>query len=133
MQTYLNDTLLKAGIEFLMKKAKDSFIETLSLYFKKYPEMIDTFFNGLLPINNEVKEKIENYIKNKLASPDYYKGNLKITLDIDYAHRQCYEVQYNSIVFLSKDLTEQSNIPSDEFPVEKVIPTIITIYSNDLV
>lgn len=131
--TYLNDTLLKAGIKYLIAEAQDSFIDTMTLYLKKFPEMIEPLFEGLLPINKEITEQMEEKIKLTLPSPDYFNKIIKVAVDIDYSYNQIYSVTYAAKKFYTKDFSKSQGVPSEEFPIEKIVELVKVFYPKDLI
>ena len=59
----INKQLIKAGLCYLIDKDKESFINRLSLYLQERSELMNFFFEGPLPINEEIKQELEEYIK----------------------------------------------------------------------
>ena len=80
----INRQLIKAGLYYLTDKDKESFIDRLSLYLQERSELMNFLFDGPLPINEEVKQKLEEYIKSVLPSPEYFKEIVEMGIDFDY-------------------------------------------------
>ena len=57
----MNKQLIKAGLFYLINKNKRSFIDRLSIYLQDREKLIDFLFEGAIPINKEVKRKLEEY------------------------------------------------------------------------
>lgn len=130
----LNNKLLKAGISDLIKTDKNAFIDRITLYLQKFPELVDFFFEGPLPINEEVKATMENKIKSIIPSPEYFHGITDIKIEFDYCQRQVYRVEYKVDMFYSSENAEDygKTVPDENHPYAKLSGTSVTIYPNDI-
>ena len=99
----INKHLIKAGLYYLIDKDKESFIDRLSLYLQERSELMDFFFEGPLPINEEIKQELEEYIKRILPSPEYFKEITEISIDLDYYFKQQYKVTAKSTRFYNTE------------------------------
>ena len=96
----INKQLIKAGLCYLIDKDKESFINRLSLYLQERSELMNFFFEGPLPINEEIKQELEEYMKRILPSPEYFKEITEISIDFDYYFKQQYKVTYKVTYFI---------------------------------
>ena len=55
----VNKQLIKAGLYYLIDKDKESFLDRMSTYLQERSELMDFLFEGPLPINKEIEQKIE--------------------------------------------------------------------------
>lgn len=99
----INKQLVKAGIYYLIDKDKESFIDRLSLYLQERPELMNFLFEGPLPINEEIKQELEEHIKSILPSPEYFKEIVEIGINFDYDSQQQYKVTYKSTRFYNTE------------------------------
>lgn len=95
----MNKQFIKAGLYYLIDKDKESFLERMSLYLQDKYELMDFLFEGPLPINKEVEQKIEEYIKADIPCNDYFDKIVKIEIDFDYNLSQRYLVTYKATRF----------------------------------
>ena len=99
----VNKQFIKAGLYYLIDKDKESFLERMSLYLQDKSELMNLLFDGPLPINDEIKNSIEEYIKKTLPCPDYFDSIVNIEIDFDYNFEQLYKVTYKSTRFYNQD------------------------------
>ena len=59
----LNKQLIKAGLYYLIDHDEESFLERMSMYLQDKAEFMNFLFDGPLPINDNIKEKIEELTK----------------------------------------------------------------------
>ena len=99
----LNKQLIKAGLYYLIDHDEESFLDRMSMYLQDKAELMNLLFDGPLPINNDIKKGIEDYIKTTLPCPDYFDSIVSIEIDFDYNFEQLYKVKYKSTRFYDKD------------------------------
>ena len=99
----MNKQLIKAGLYYLINKDKETFLERMALYLQDKSELMNLLFDGPLPINDEIKNSIEKYIKKTLPSPDYFDSIISIEIDFDYNFAQLYKVTYKATRFYDQD------------------------------
>lgn len=99
----INKQFIKAGLYYLINRDKESFLERMSLYLQDKSELMNLLFDGPLPINDEIKKSIEEYIKKTLPCPDYFDSIVNIEIDFDYNFAQVYKVTYKSTRFYNQD------------------------------
>ena len=75
----------------------------MSIYLQDRSELMNLLFDGPLPINDEIKKSIEEYIKKTLPCPDYFDSIVNIEIDFDYNFAQLYKVTYKSTRFYNQD------------------------------
>ena len=130
----INKQLIKAGLYYLIDKDKESFIDRLSLYLQERSELMNFFFEGPLPINEEIKQKLEEYIKSVLPSPEYFKEIVEIGIDFDYNLQQQYKVTYKVTRFYDtrKQPWNGQGISDDTHTIPIITEVTINIYPNDI-
>lgn len=130
----INKQLIKAGLYYLIDKDKESFINRLSLYLQERFELMNFLFDGPLPINEEVKQKLEEYIKSVLPSPEYFKEIVEMGIDFDYNLQQQYKVTYKVTRFYdAKNLPWNGQEMSDDTHTIPIITEVtINIYPKDI-
>lgn len=99
----MNKQLIKAGLCYLIDKDKDTFLDRMSIYLRDKPNLMDFLFDGPLPINDKIEEKIEEYIKKDIPCNDYFDKIVKTEIDFDYNLSQLYLVTYNVTRFYNQD------------------------------
>ena len=99
----VNKLLIKAGLCYLIDKDKESFLDRMSMYLQDKAEFMNFLFDGPLPINDNIKKKIEEFIKATIPCNDYFKKIVKIELGFDYDYKQQYVVTYNVTRFYNQD------------------------------
>ena len=99
----MNKQFIKAGLYYLIDKDKESFLERMALYLQDKSELMNLLFDGPLPINDEIKKSIEEYIKKTLPCPDYFDSIVSIEIDFDYNFAQVYKITYKSTRFYNQD------------------------------
>ena len=130
----LNKQLIKAGLYYLIDHDEESFLERMSIYLQDKAEFMNFLFDGPLPINDNIKKKIEEYLKKTLPSPDYFDSIVSIELDFDYNFEQLYKVTYKATRFYNQDKKpwQGSPIPDDAYPIPIVTECVVNITPNDL-
>ena len=130
----INKQLIKAGLYYLIDKDKESFIDRLSLYLQERSELMNFLFEGPLPINEEVKQKLEEHIKSVLPSPEYFKGIVEIGINFDYDSQQQYKVTYKSTRFYNteKQPWNGQTISDETHTIPIITELTINIYPNDI-
>ena len=130
----INKQLIKAGLYYLIDKDKESFINRLSLYLQERFELMNFLFDGPLPINEEVKQKLEEYIKSVLPSPECFKEIVEMGIDFDYNLQQQYKVTYKVTRFYdAKNLPWNGQEMSDDTHTIPIITEVtINIYPKDI-
>lgn len=130
----INKQLIKAGLYYLIDKDKESFIDRLSLYLQERSELMNFLFEGPLPINEEIKQKLEEHIKSVLPSPEYFKEIVEIGIDFDYDLRQQYKVTYKSTRFYNteKQPWNGQTISDKTHTIPIITELTINIYPNDI-
>ena len=130
----INRQLIKAGLYYLTDKDKESFIDRLSLYLQERSELMNFLFDGPLPINEEVKQKLEEYIKSVLPSPEYFKEIVEMGIDFDYNLQQQYKVTYKVTRFYdARNLPWNGQEMSDDTHTIPIITEVtINIYPKDI-
>ena len=98
-----NKQLIKAGLYYLIDKDKESFLDRMSTYLQERSELMDFLFEGPLPINKEIEQKIEEYIKANIPCNDYFDKIVKIEIGFDYSLNQQYVVTYKATRFYNQD------------------------------
>ena len=118
----VNKLLIKAGLYYLIDKDRESFLDRMSIYLQERSELMDFLFEGPLPINEEVEQKIAKYIKTTLPCPDYFDSIVDIEIDFDYSLEQRYKVIYKATRFYDSDKRPwQGNPASDDaHPIEVI-------------
>ena len=130
----INKQLIKAGLYYLIDKDKESFIDRLSLYLQERSELMSFLFEGPLPINEEIKQELEEHIKRILPSPEYFKEIAEISIDFDYYFQQQYKVTYKSTRFYNTEKQPwNGQTISDETHTIPIVTELTTnIYPNDI-
>ena len=130
----INKQLIKAGLYYLIDKDKESFIDQLSLYLQERAELMNFLFEGPLPINEEVKQKLEEHIKSVLPSPEYFKEIVEIGIDFDYDSQQQYKVTYKVARFYDtkKQPWNGQGVSDDTHTIPIITNVTINIYPNEI-
>ena len=130
----INKQLIKAGLYYLIDKDKESFIDQLSLYLQERAELMNFLFEGPLPINEEIKQKLEEYIKSVLPSPEYFKEIVEIGIDFDYDSQQQYKVTYKVARFYDtrKQPWNGQGVSDDTHTIPIITNVTINIYPNEI-
>ena len=74
----INKQFIRAGLYYLIDKDKESFLDRMSMYLQDKAELMDFLFDGPLPINDDIKKGIEDYIKTTLPCPEYFDSIVSI-------------------------------------------------------
>lgn len=130
----LNKQFIKAGLYYLIEHDEESFLERMSMYLQDKAEFMNFLFDGLLPINEEIKQKLEEYIKSVLPSPDYFKEIVEIGIDFDYDLRQQYKVTYKVTRFYDtrKQPWNGQGVSDDTHTIPIITTVTININPNDI-
>lgn len=123
----VNKLLIKAGLCYLIDKDKESFLDRMSMYLQDKAEFMNFLFDGPLPINDNIKKKIEEYIKKTLPSPDYFDSIVSIEIDFDYSFEQLYKVTYKATRFYDKDKNPWKGKPVSDDTYSIPIVTELTM------
>ena len=123
----VNKLLIKAGLCYLIDKDKESFLDRMSMYLQDKVELMNLLFDGPLPINDDIKKGIEDYIKTTLPCPDYFDSIVSIEIDFDYNFEQLYKVKYKSTRFYDKDKNPWKGKPVSDDTYSTPIITELTI------
>ena len=83
-----------AGVTALIKNKDANFIERFSEYLAEKPELIDYLFDGPIPINDEIKHKIEVFLKKDIPIDSDFLGITEITIGFNWTSEQVYKVRY---------------------------------------
>ena len=124
----MNKQFIKAGLYYLIDKDKESFLERMSLYLQDRPELMDFLFEGPLPINKEVEQKIEEHIKADIPCNDYFDKIVKIEIDFDYNLSQRYLVTYKVTRFYDQNNKPWNGQPTADDTHQIPIITELTAY-----
>ena len=123
----VNKQFIKAGLYYLIDKDKESFLDRMSMYLQDKVELMSLLFDGPLPINNDIKKGIEDYIKTTLPCPDYFDSIVSIEIDFDYNFEQLYKVKYKSTRFYDKDKNPWKGKPVSDDTYSTPIITELTV------
>ena len=123
----VNRQFIKAGLYYLIDKDKESFLDRMSMYLQDKVELMNLLFDGPLPINNDIKKGIEDYIKTTLPCPDYFDSIVSIEIDFDYNFEQLYKVKYKSTRFYDKDKNPWKGKPVSDNTYSTPIITELTV------
>lgn len=130
----MNKKLIKAGLEYLIKQGKETFIDRLAFFLKDKPGLLDFLFDGPLPINDIIELQIVKHIENTLPCKDYFKGLVSIDRCFNYDYRQNYEVKYKVAKFFDAERKPYGGleVPDSNHPVEVIVTNDLQISTTDL-
>ena len=130
----MNKQFIKAGLYYLIDKDKESFLDRMSLYLQDKSELMNLLFDGPLPINDEIKKSIEEYIKKTLPCPDYFDSIVSIEIDFDYNFAQLYKVTYKSTRFYNQDKQPWSglSIADDSHQIPVITESTINVDNKNI-
>lgn len=130
----LNINLIKAGLHHLINTDLNTFIDNLSVYISNRENLINYLMEGQLPINDEVKKKIENYIKNNIPCVEDFIEIVDIKLEFDYSDEQQYCVTYKANRYYTTDKQPYNGNPvkDEDHPMCIVTDQIIYINNSNL-
>ena len=123
----VNRQFIKAGLYYLIDKDKESFLDRMSMYLQDKVELMSLLFDGPLPINDDIKKGIEDYIKTTLPCPDYFYSIVDIEIDFGYDFAQLYKVKYKSTRFYDKDKNPWKGKPVSDDTYSTPIITELTV------
>ena len=123
-----NKQLIKAGLYYLIDKDKESFLDRMSIYLQERSELMDFLFEGPLPINKEIEQKIEEYIKANIPCNDYFDKIVKIEIGFDYSLNQQYVVTYKATRFYDQNKQPWNGQPTADDAHQIPVLTELTIY-----
>ena len=123
-----NKQLIKAGLYYLIDKDKESFLDRMSTYLQERSELMDFLFEGPLPINKEIEQKIEEYIKANIPCNDYFDKIVKIEIGFDYSLNQQYVVTYKATRFYDQNKQPWNGQPTADDAHQIPVLTELTIY-----
>ena len=124
----VNKQLIKAGLYYLIDKDKESFLDRMSTYLQERSELMDFLFEGPLPINKEIEQKIEEYIKANIPCSDYFDKIVKIETDFDYSLNQQYLVTYKATRFYDQNKQPWNGQPTADDVHQIPVITELIIY-----
>ena len=124
----VNKLLIKAGLYYLIDKDKESFLDRMSLYLQDRSELMDFLFEGPLPINKEIEQKMEEYIKANIPCNDYFDKIVKIEIGFDYGLNQQYVVTYKATRFYDQNKQPWNGQPTADDAHQIPVITELTIY-----
>ena len=124
----ISKQLIKAGLYYLIDKDKESFLDRMSTYLQERSELMDFLFEGPLPINKEIEQKIEEYIKANIPCNDYFDKIVKIEISFDYSLNQQYLVTYKATRFYDQNKQPWSGQPTADDAHQIPVITELTIY-----
>ena len=124
----VNKQLIKAGLYYLIDKDKESFLDRMSTYLQERSELMDFLFEGPLPINKEIEQKIEEYIKANIPCNDYFDKIVKIEIGFDYSLNQQYVVTYKATRFYDQNKQPWNGQPTADDDHQIPVITELTIY-----
>lgn len=129
-----NKQLIKAGLYYLIDKDKESFLDRMSTYLQERSELMDFLFEGPLPINKEIEQKIEEYIKANIPCNDYFDKIVKIEIGFDYSLNQQYVVTYKATRFYDQNKQPWNGQPTadDDHQIPVITELIIYIAPEDI-
>lgn len=130
----INKQFIKAGLHYLIDKNKESFLDRMSIYLQDKSEFMNFLFEGPLPINEDIIQKIEEYIKKTLPCPDYFDSIVNIEIDFDYDFKQLYKVTYKSTRFYNQDKRPWSGLSTadDSHQIPVITESTVNVDSNNI-
>ena len=130
----VNKQFIKAGLYYLIDKDKESFLDRMSIYLQDKSEFMNFLFEGPLPINEDIVQKIEEYIKKTLPCPDYFDSIVNIEIDFDYDFKQLYKVTYKSTRFYNQDKRPWGGLSTadDSHQIPVITESTVNIDSNNI-
>ena len=123
-----NKQLIKAGLYYLIDKDKESFLDRMSTYLQERSELMDFLFEGPLPINKEIEQKMEKYIKANIPCNDYFDKIVKIEIGFDYGLNQQYVVTYKATRFYDQNKQPWNGQPTADDAHQIPVITELTTY-----
>lgn len=124
----LNKQLIKAGLYYLIDKDEEAFLDRMSIYLQERPKLMDFLFEGPLPINKEIEQRIEEYIKADIPCNDYFDKIVKIEIDFDYNLNQQYLVTYKATRFYDQNKQPWNGQPTADDTHQIPVITELIIY-----
>ena len=124
----VNKQLIKAGLYYLIDKDKESFLDRMSTYLQERSELMDFLFEGPLPINKEIEQKMEKYIKANIPCNDYFDKIVKIEIGFDYGLNQQYVVTYKATRFYDQNKQPWNGQPTADDAHQIPVITELTAY-----
>ena len=130
----VNKQLIKAGLYYLIDKDKESFLDRMSIYLQERSELMDFLFEGPLPINKEVEQRIEEHIKTTLPCPDYFDSIVSIEIDFNYSLEQQYKVIYKATRFYdsNKRPWQGNPVADDAHPIEVITELTMNVAPSNI-
>ena len=130
----VNKQFIKAGLYYLIDKDKESFLDRMSIYLQDKSEFMNFLFEGPLPINEDIIQKIEEYIKKTLPCPDYFDSIVNIEIDFDYDFKQLYKVTYKSTRFYNQDKRPWGGLSTadDSHQIPVITESTVNVDSNNI-
>lgn len=124
----LNKQLIKAGLYYLIDHDEELFLERMSLYLQNRSELMDFLFEGPLPINKEIEQRIEEYIKANIPCNDYFDKIVKTQIEFDYNMNQQYLVTYKATRFYDQNKQPWKGQPTADDAHQIPVITELTTY-----
>ena len=130
----INKQFIKAGLYYLIDKDKESFLDRMSIYLQDKSEFMNFLFEGPLPINEDIVQKIEEYIKKTFPCPDYFDSIVNIEIDFDYDFKQLYKVTYKSTRFYNQDKRPWGGLSTadDSHQIPVITESTVNVDSNNI-
>ena len=130
----INKQFIKAGLYYLIDKDKESFLDRMSIYLQDKSEFMNFLFEGPLPINEDIVQKIEEYIKKTLPCPDYFDSIVNIEIDFNYDFKQLYKVTYKSTRFYNQDKRPWGGLSTadDSHQIPVITESTVYVDSNNI-
>lgn len=130
----VNKQFIKAGLYYLIDKDKESFLDRMSIYLQDKSEFMNFLFEGPLLINEDIAQKIEEYIKKTLPCPDYFDSIVNIEIDFDYDFKQLYKVTYKSTRFYNQDKRPWGGLSTadDSHQIPVITESTVNVDSNNI-
>lgn len=110
----VDSKFIKAGLNHLIEKDKSAFINALSFYISKNPNLIDLLCNGPLPINDTIKTALVEDVKKQLPCPENFISIINVSIGFDYSQVQQYVVEFKTIEYYNKDNMYDVSATKDE-------------------
>ena len=124
----LNKQLIKARLYYLIDNDEEAFLDRMSIYLQERPKLMDFLFEGPLPINKEIEQRIEEYIKADIPCNDYFDKIVKIEIDFDYNLNQQYLVTYKATRFYDQNKQPWDGQPTADNAHQIPVITELTTY-----
>lgn len=129
----VNPRFIKAGLDHLIEVDKNAFINALSIFISKHPNLIDLLCNGPLPINDTIKSALAKEVKTQLPCPEDFISISNVSIGFDYSQTQQYEVEYKAIKYYNKDnIYDSSETQDEKHTIKKESIRVTTVYPEKI-